>query len=566
MGISLKPEFLKRYKDIATLVFKYGSSDVVKRSGLHDALSEEDITEIDSSSKEESVKAEEFVKDLESRGPIYIKLGQVLSSRGDLLPGEYVKALAKLQDNITAFSFADVEQIVQEELGVRISKAFQSFESTPIATASLGQVHHAVLRDGREVVVKVQRPNIRKQIADDLTALEDLADFMDSHTELGKQYRFTEILAEFRKTLTRELDYRLEAKNLIEIGNNLSEFEHIVIPQPIDDYTTSRVLTMEYIKGKKITKLGPLAKLELHGNTLADELFKAYLKQILIDGVFHADPHPGNVFITDDQRVALIDLGMVGRISESMQDKLLKLLLAVSEGHSDDAATIGLKIGERFSDDKTISESEYRHHVAELVGAHHGSTVSDMQIGRMMMDFNSLSASFGIKMPSELTMLSKTLLNLDEIGRTLDPAFDPNASIRKHAYDLLRKKMVKSVSPGNILSSAMEAKEFVQELPGRVNRILDLLAKNKLKVQVDAIEEETLIDGFQKVSNRITTGLILAALIVGAAMLMRIETSFKIFGYPGFAMICFLAAAIGGFWLLISIALHDKSVAKGKKV
>src|SRR5581483_10718913 len=263
MPISLKPEFLKRYKDIAELLWKYGRSDLLLETGLSATLDEQ------RGDPEIAAKPEELAHDLEAMGPLYIKLGQLLSSRFDLLPMPYVIALARLQDRLEPFGFAEVERIVEEELGVRISKAFQTFENVPIASASLGQVHRATLRDGRRVAVKVQRPNVREAITKDLAALEDIAEFLDAHTELGKQYRFQETLDEFRHSLAKELDYLREARNLTEIGHNLESFDRIVVPRPIEDYTTARVLTMDYIHGRKITAIGPLAQLSMDGHAIA---------------------------------------------------------------------------------------------------------------------------------------------------------------------------------------------------------------------------------------------------------------------------------------------------------
>src|SRR5256885_2065622 len=314
MGISLKPEHLKRYRDIAWLFMKYGRSDLVKHAGLEEAL-DESVASVD------APQAEELASDLEKMGPTFIKLAQLLSTRADLLPFPYLDALARLQDNVEPFSFAEVEQIVSSELGVRISKAFAVFEATPIAAASLGQVHRAAMRDGRPVVVKVQRPGVRESIVEDLDALETVAEFLDSHTETGKRYEFKQMLMELRKSIIRELDYRQEAHNLAVLNENLKDFEHIAVPLPIEDYTTTRVLTMKYISGKKITSLSPLARIELDTFALAEHLFRAYLQQILVDGFFHADPHPGNVFLTDNGEIALIDLGMVARITPTFQER-----------------------------------------------------------------------------------------------------------------------------------------------------------------------------------------------------------------------------------------------------
>jgi ubiquinone biosynthesis protein len=549
VGLSLKPQHLKRYKDVALLLIKYGRRDLVNVAGLDPALDEE------SAPVAADPAAAELADDLERMGPTFIKLGQLLSTRPDILPPPYLHALARLQDRVEPFSFGEVERIVAAELGVRLSKAFSEFEASPVAAASLGQVHRAAMRDGRRVAVKVQRPNIRERVAEDLEALADIAEFLDEHTEMGQRYEFGRILEEFRRSLLRELDYRQEAQNLTLLRRNLSDFETIVVPAPVDDYTTSRVLTMEYISGTKITSLSQVARLDLDGAGLAEDLFRAYLRQILVDGFFHADPHPGNVFVTAAGQIALIDLGMVARITPRMQEHLLQLVLAISEGRSDDAVTFALKLGEAR---ERFDESEFARRVADLVGRHQDVELRHIQVGKAVLELGRVAGDVGLRLPTELTMLGKTLLNLDQIGEALDPKFDPNASIRRNAAEIMRARLLKSASPGNLFSSILEVKEFVERLPGRVNKILDVVASNQLQVKVDAIDETRLMTGFQKVANRITMGLVLAALIVGAAMLVRVETSFRILGYPGLALILFLLAAGGGIALLLTILLKDE--------
>jgi ubiquinone biosynthesis protein len=549
MRISLQPKHLKRYKDIALLLIKHGRSDVVKHAGLHDALELETVE-----TTKGAAKADELAQDLEKMGPTFIKLGQLLSTRADFLPPAYIHALTRLQDKIDPFPFEQVEAIVSGELGVRISKAFSEFGAKPLATASLGQVHRATMHDGRMVVVKVQRPGIREIIAEDMEVLEEIAGFLDKHTQWGKRYQFGKMLEELRRSLWRELDYRQEARNLSTLGANLLEFPGIVVPAPIEDFTTSRVLTMEYIDGKKITELSPLARLDFNGADLAEELFHAYLKQILVDGFFHADPHPGNVFLTDDHRIALLDLGMVGRITPQLQGNLLQLLLAVSDGRGDDAAAIAIKISELKED---FSENTFRQRVAGLVSEHQGSQMDQLQVGRVVLEITEIAGDNGLRVPAELTLLSKTLLNLDLVGQTLDPKFNPNASIRRNAEKILRQRVGKAFSPSNLLGGLLEMKDLFARLPSRLNRILDAIAHNELKLKVDTIDEDVIIEGLQKIANRITLGLVLAALIVGAALLMRVETSFRIFGYPGLAILSFLGVAGGGLFLVIRIVMHD---------
>jgi predicted unusual protein kinase regulating ubiquinone biosynthesis (AarF/ABC1/UbiB family) len=402
----------------------------------------------------------------------------------------------------------------------------------------------------------VQRPAIREAMVDDLEALEEIATFLDEHTEFGKRYEFRLMLEQFRKSLLRELDYRQEASNLSTFREQLRNFPSLVVPAPIADYCTSRVLTMEYVPGIKITQMSPLARMEFDGAELAEELFRAYLDQILVHGFFHADPHPGNVFLTDDYRIALIDLGMVGRIMPRLQEDLLQLLLAISEGRGDEAAQIAIKIGDKKDD---FDEREFTRKISAIVAAQQTATVEQMQVGRIVLEVTQAAAENGVRVPPELTMLGKTLLNLDQVGRSLEPEFDPNASIRRNAAEILQRRLVKSLSPGNLFGGILEIKDLLQRLPMRVNKFLDALANNEFKVSVDAIDEQKLMVGFQKVANRITVGLIVASLIVGAALLMRVETTFRIWGYPGLAIIFFLGAAGCGIVLLINILFYDKA-------
>jgi predicted unusual protein kinase regulating ubiquinone biosynthesis (AarF/ABC1/UbiB family) len=436
-----------------------------------------------------------------------------------------------------------------------LSKGFASFDPSPIAAASLGQVHRATLRDGRAVAVKVQRPQAREDVAGDLNAFGDIAEFLDRHTRAGRPAPFGEVVEEFRRTILEELDYRREARNLVTLRENLASFRRLVIPSPIDDYSSSRVLTMEYVSGRKITALNPVVLVDADAHRLADELFRAYLRQVIIDGFFHADPHPGNVFLTDDGRLALLDLGMVSRLDTTRQEQLLKLLLAIAEGHGDRAADVAISMGRPAEDfDRAALEAE----VSDLVTRYKDASLQETQAGAVMLQVSRVAGLHGLRLPTELTLLAKTLLNLDEVGRRLAPDFDVPRSIRDNATSLMQERMRKSLSLSGSFAGLLELKQFVEALPGRLNRLLDAASTNNLKLKMEVIDEGALIEGFQKIANRITLGLLLASLIVGAALLMQVRTTFTILGYPGLAMIFFLLAAAGGTWLAISILTGDR--------
>jgi len=550
--MKLRALHFQRYKQIARLLWKYGRSDLVRQLDAPPFSGELDET---LARQDGSASPEEFAADLEAMGPTFVKLGQVLSSRPDLLPQPYLDALARLQDRVKPFPWLEVQAIVEDELGVRISKAFSRFEEKPLAAASLGQVHKAALRDGREVVVKVQRPGIVKQIAEDFQVLEQIADFLQEHTEVGRKHRFVEVLREFRITVQQELDYELEAQNLIVVGENLEEFPLIVVPQPVPDYCTRRVLTMDYVRGRKITSLSPIARLDIDGCQLAEELFRAYLKQVLIDGIFHADPHPGNVFVTDDGRVALLDLGMVGRTTPEMQAQLIKVLVAVAEGKGEQAAEVVINISRK---DKEFDPVFFKRRIAQIVTMRVGQGLDQMNVGRTLLEVTGQAADAGLYVPSELTVLGKTLLQLDEVGRTLDPDFDPNAAVRRHVTDLMSRRMKKDATQGSLLSTILEMREFLGGLPLRINKIMDAIADREFELKVKALDADTMLAGLQKIANRITSGLILAALMIAAALLMRVDTDFRILGYPGLAMLFFIGAAAGGCFLLVNIFVQDQ--------
>jgi predicted unusual protein kinase regulating ubiquinone biosynthesis (AarF/ABC1/UbiB family) len=540
------PGKLSRYAAVATLLLKHRPDLITAtESATGDAITENEQRE-----------AERLAKDLEKLGPTFVKLGQLLSTRADLLPPPYLEALSRLQDDVEPVALADIHKTIENDLDVRLSKAFLTFDSEPLASASLGQVHRATLRDGRPVAVKVQRPDILDQVLGDLNVLDEVAAFVDHHTTVGRRYEFAPMIREFRKALMEELDYQIEANHLRTLKDNLAEYPRIFVPAPIEGYISRRVLTMEYVRGTKVTTLNPVALLDVDPAGLADELIQGYLHQILIDGFFHADPHPGNVFITEDGRLALIDLGMVGHLSPTLQDKLLKLILAIAEGRGEEAAESAIALGEKRED---FDEGAFTRDVVATVGHYYGASLQDFQVGRIVLEVNRSAGAHGIKSPVELTMLGKTLLTLDNIARTLAPALDVNASIRNNASSLMQRRLLKSLSPGTVFSTVLEAKEFAEQLPRRINRVLESLASSQLKLKVEVIDEGAVIDGLQKVANRITLGLVVAALIVSAAMMMRIESRFTLLGYPGFPTVLLLVASSLAGWLVFNILAHDRA-------
>jgi predicted unusual protein kinase regulating ubiquinone biosynthesis (AarF/ABC1/UbiB family) len=547
--VPLRVGHLKRYKDLARLIIKYSDAPIVRTAGIGP------VPETGETSAAEVEKAEAFAQDLERMGPTFVKLGQVLSTRPDLLPPPYLEALARLQESVKPVPWEDVERVVQDELGVRLSKAFTSFEETPLASASLGQVHRAMLRDGRAVAVKVQRPGIQDSVRQDLDVLLEVARLADEYTEAGRRYAFTALMEQFQKALLAELDYRQEAQNLETLSLVLEEFPHIVVPRPVADYTTSRVLTMDLVLGRSIGALSPLALQETDGRELLDELFRAYLKQALVEGIMHADPHPGNVFLTDDGRLALIDLGMVLHIAEGMRKQLVRLLIALADGDDEQVVEVAEAMGDTRSEfDRRALQRE----VATLLGRSRETSMQKVQMGRLVMGIARLAGEHGLRPPPELALVGKTLLNLDGIAARLDPDFDPAAAIRRHSLSLTERSLLQSLRPSRAFGALLDAKDFAEELPRRVSKVLDAVGNKELEVKVHLIDDANILTGIQQMANRITTGLVLAAMIVGAALIMNVETTLTLFGYPVLAILFFLAAAFGGGLLLWRIWKGDR--------
>jgi serine/threonine protein kinase len=315
---------LARQKDIALLLLKHGRGDLIQETSLYEEAHLADV-EIDDDGGPAQLAA-----DLERMGPTFVKLGQLLASRSDIFPPAYIQALERLQDGVAPFSAVEAREVIEADIGARVSTAFAEFEDEPLSAASLAQVHRARMRDGRRVIVKVQRPGIRETIHEDLEALDSLAALAQKHTDLGRRLGLTEMVEQFRRTILRELDFRREARNLEEMAGILEAYPRLVVPRPVMDYSGDRVVTMDYIIGTSVADVSQVAMLDMDRTGAAEDVLRAYLDQILVHGVFHADPHPGNVMLTQDGRIALIDLGMVERFDERRRHELLRLLLAVA--------------------------------------------------------------------------------------------------------------------------------------------------------------------------------------------------------------------------------------------
>ena len=542
------PTGVARTAQILRFLLKYRSAGVF--TGLDMDAAAERVDDAPS----EAGTPEQFVSDLEALGPTFVKIGQALSTRPDMVPPAYLEALERMQDDVAPFPFPQVREVVEQTLEVRLTKAFVEFDEVPLGCASLAQVHRAVLRDGREVAVKVQRPDIAPQIRGDLDAIRTLARRADSHTRMGREMHFADWVQEFRRALLGELDYRMEAENLERFGHHLRDYPELFVPSPLWDLCGDKVLTMELVHGRKVTDLSGLRRTEEHMDDLARALLRGYLDQVFVHGEIHADPHPGNLLVTDDGRLALFDLGMIAHVPPRMRERLLKLLFAAVDGRGEAVANETIAMGTRL---ETFEAGRYQREVGQMVAryaAHaSGTTVSE---GRLMLDLVRLGASCGLRTPPELSLLGKTLLNLERVADALAPDLDVREVVEGHLDGVMRGRLRKALSPSNIATELMEVQGLLRDAPRKVSDLLSLLADNRFKVQVGGLDK--LMESLQKIANRIAAGLITAALIVGAALMMRIDTGPRLFGYPAIALLLFLVGAGLGITIVVNSLRSDR--------
>jgi ubiquinone biosynthesis protein len=509
---------------------------------------------------EQDAQAEQLAQDIQQLGPAFIKIGQALSVRPDLLPPHYLQALSALQDDVDQVPFEQIRERIEAELCVRTTQAFAELEPEPLAAASLAQVHRATLRDGRQVVVKVQRPNIEQEIRTDLSVLGGAARAADRLTEHGRRVHFAEWIHEMSETLAEELDYRLEAENLRAFRSHLQDYPNLVVPAPIEDFSSQRVLTMERIAGHKVSQAVELRRLEEPLDELARDLMRAYLDQIFLHGLVHADPHPGNVLLMDDGRLGLVDLGMVVRIGPRMQGDLLRLLAAVSQGDGDEAADQVVGLSERL---EMFDQRSWSRRCARLVSRFHCSgELGPASLGGLMIDLTRLSSQSGLRPPPEIAILGRTLLSLEGVVKVLDPRAEPRELVREHLDTVVARRAANQLNLRTLRERVGEVAELGRDLPNQLRDVLTLLAENRFRVRISGLEESRLLENLQKIANRITAGLISAALVVGAALALRIDAGPKLFGYPGVALVMFVLAFGLSATLVISSLLSDRKMSR----
>ena len=541
------PASLTRSAQILRFLLKYRTAGVFSGIDMDEASLHLDETTPEG-------RPEEFADDLEALGPTFVKIGQALSTRPDMVPPAYLAALQRMQDEVAPIPFEAVREVLEEELGVRLNKVYVEFDEVPIGSASLAQVHRAKLRNGKEVAVKVQRPYVDELIRADLDTLANVADKADRVTDIGRRLRFADWVHEFRKTLLAELDYRTEAENLCRFAEHFADYPELFVPQPVRDLCATRVLTMDLVHGTKVTAISGMRRAEQDLGRLGEALLRGYLDQMFVHGEIHADPHPGNMLVTDDNRLGLFDLGMIAHVPPKQRERLLKLLFASVDGRGEEAANESIAMGTRLED---FDHERYMREVGQLVSryAAHANSLSE---GRLVIELVRIGTACGLRTPPELSLLGKTLLNLEQVAFALDPQLDVKGIVEGHIQHVMQERLRQSFSPANIANEMMEVQALLRESPRKVSDILSLLAENRFTVHMGGLDDSQLMENLQKIANRISAGVITASLILSSALLMRIETpGWRLFGYPALALVLFLLGTGVGLTLVWSALRRD---------
>lgn len=535
---------MNRRSQILRLLLRYRNSGVFSGMNL-DARAVHDVPP--------DGNPEQFVTDLESLGPTFVKLGQMLSTRPDMVPVEFATALERMQENVAPIPVERVAAIIEQELGASVSKLFASFDPVPLGCASIAQVHRAELHDGRQVAVKVQKPEVAAQLRSDLEVLRSFALAADHLTQVGRRVRLRDWLNEFAKTLMQELDYQAEAENLQRFGQHLKPFKPLWMPQPIWDYCSHRVLTMELAQGVRVDMIPDVRRTEQPMAPLAAALIRGYVDQIFVHGEIHADPHPGNLRVTPDGRLAIFDLGMVAHMPPRLRERLLKLLFAAVDGRGEEVADEIIGISTRL---EYFDEERYLRETGQVIARYAAN--SSFSEGRVVLDLVRIATASGLRTPPELSLLGKALLNLETVCRLLSPDLDTRRIVEKQLQHVMRARLKKSLSKANLASEAMEIQQLLRDGPRKMTDILALLAENRLQMKVTGLEESRLMENLQKIANRVSAGIVTAALILAAAMMMKVDTGWHLFGYPAIAFTLMLIGVFLGLGIILSALIFDR--------
>ncbi|BDV43888.1 ubiquinone biosynthesis protein UbiB [Geotalea uraniireducens] len=542
---------LRRYRQIIRVLIKYGFEHVLELMGLSQMVARgRKLFRRPEPALAFLSPAERMRLALEELGPTFVKLGQILSTRPDVIPRTFIHEFAKLQDRVPSFPFEGVREQVLAELERDAEECFSFIDPEPLAAASIAQVHRARLLSGDEVVIKVRRPGVVELVETDIDAMMGLAILADRHLPGSDIYDPVGLVKEFARTIRREMDFSREGHTIEKFAENFAGDPTLYFPKVYWDYTARGVLTLEYIDGIKVSDLPALEAAGLDRQLIARRGADAFLQMVLNHGFFHGDPHPGNVLILPDNIICLLDYGMVGRLDNQLKGYLTDILLAIVQRDVDEVISLLLYSGE-IAD--TLDTRALRRDLSSFIDSYYELPLQEIEVGRMLLEFLEIITTYHIKFQPDLMLLAKALVAIEGMGRELDPSFD----MVEHLRPFMQKALRDRFSPrqlfrdmgGNVMSYITLARNLPRDLKEFINRV----NRNKFKIDLEHRGLDRALRDFDRSINRLSSSLIVAALIVGSSIVMQTDKGPKLLDFPVFAFLGYTIAGLIGFWWVIAI-------------
>jgi ubiquinone biosynthesis protein len=544
---------IRRYRTILGVLIKYGFGHFVEQLNIDYYLElGKRIVTFNKMPKElERLNQPQRLRlAMEELGPTFIKLGQLLSTRPDVLGKEYIQEFSKLQDEVPAVSLDEVTAQVQRELGYPTEELFSEFSTEPIAAASIAQVHRGKLKSGEEVVFKIRRPGIVKIVETDIDVLMGLAYLIEQHIPTVALYNPVGLVKEFRRNIMREMNFTREGRTVDRFAANFADSSTVYIPKIFWDYTGDIVLTMEYVPGIKISELDELTAQGYDLKEIACRGADSFLRQVLDFGLFHADPHPGNVFILPDQVICMLDYGMVGHLGQDLKDQLVDLLQALLNKDVDSIISQLLYSGE-LSDNSDLKN--LRRDLHDFIDDYYDIVLQDIKVGKLLSEFIEILTHYRIHFPADFMMLAKALIIMEGVGLQLDPDFNMVSYMRPYVNRLVLERYNPknmAVQAGRI---AQAYSSLIKSLPNDIKEFLNRINRNQFKIDLEHRGLDKLANDLDRSSNRVSFAVVIGSLIVGSSLIMQIDKGPMIFGFPVLGLLGYSIAGLLGLWLAVGI-------------
>jgi len=543
---------IQRYRQILFVLLKHGFDDVLQRLRVYDYLKLGPKAFFTKSKKPKPklISPASIRLAFEELGPTFVKMGQTLSSRTDLLPDDVLEELVKLQDDVPAFESSKARAIIEREFGKSIGELFESFQDKPLAAGSIGQVHTAYLKTGEKVVVKVRRPGIRREVETDLEIMAHLAELMERHIEVGQVQKPTGVVAEFSKTIRQEMNFRIEASNIHRFAHQFRKEKRLLVPEVHRSLCSERVLTMAFVEGIKPSGPEVLRNFGIDPAVMAHEGAELMVHQIFIHGFYHADPHPGNIRVLPDSRICFLDFGMMGRLDRSSKEWFTDLFMTVISKNEVKAADLLLRLTHGHN---LVNRSALEREILEMIDQYLYKPLKDLKVGNLLGDLFALTTRHELRIPPQFFLLIKSITQIENLGCRLDPDFDLPSQVRPYLKDILMKRYSPKRVVRDIYESGTDLVYLFKEVPGELRELLKQTKRGKMRIEFEHVGLTPLRTTLDRVSSRIASAIVLASMIVGSSLIVVAKVPPYWNEIPVIGLGGYLMSAVMGMLLLRGI-------------